>query len=138
MNAIKSILPIFITLALAAGVYAGDRSKSKIQGVTALACVNVSSTTWTAVPSTTTIKSGRGGIMVFAPRSTVGAFNLVFTSYTVATPGIVITSATFDMVAGDSKDLDISEYIYLHAVSTHTAAVSSPLCYQEYTFDKDR
>ena len=132
----KKILLPFIMLVVVGGLWAGDRSKPKIQGVTQLSCVDVSTSAWTAIPSTTTIKSGRGGMVVFAPRSTAGAFNLVYTSYTVQTPSVAISSAAFDMVAGDNKDLDVSEFVFLHAVSTHSA--KQTFCFQEYTFDKDR
>jgi hypothetical protein len=135
----KAILGIiFLMVGLFSMTHAIERTAAKIQGVQPLACVAVSSTTWTAIPSTTTVKSGRGGIIVSAPRSTAGAFNLVFTSYTVQTPSVAISSGVYEFVAGDSKDLEISEFIFLHAVTTHTAAASQPFCFQEYTLEKDR
>lgn len=134
----KKILIPFLLMALSASVYAVERTAAKIQSVGVPACVNVSSTAWTAIPSTTTARSGRGGILVAAPSSTVGAFNVVFTSYSVQSPSVATTVYGDILSANSVRDYEVSQFVFMFAFSTHTAAATQPLCYQEYLLEKDR
>lgn len=134
---IKSLSPLILGLAFFGAVYAANTA-AKIQGVGNPACVNVSSNTWTAVPSTTTIKGGRGGILISAPPTTQGAFNVGLTSSAVQSPNYAVTVYLTQMVAGDYIDFPTSEFVYVFAYSTHIAAATQPLCYQEYTLDIGR
>ena len=123
---------------MAGGAWAIDRTAAKIQGVGVPACVAISSTTWTAIPAIASIKSGRGGIFIAAPSSTVGAFNIVMASSPVTAPSVATTIHAYTMEAKGVQDFEASQYVYMFAFSTHTLAASQNLCYQEYTLEKDR
>lgn len=131
----KKIFIPFLLITLTASVYAIERTAAKIQGVGDPACVSVSSTTWTAVPSTSTIRASRGGIILSAPGATVGAFNVVFTSNAITTPSVATSVHNMDLIASQSEDLSVSQFVYIFAVSTHTGAATQNLCYQEYTLE---
>jgi hypothetical protein len=134
----KKILLPFMLVFMVGGAWAAERSAAKIQSVGVPACINVSSNTWTAIPSTTTARSGRGGMLVATPSSTVGAFNVVFTSYSVQSPSVATTVYSDILSANSVRDYEISQYVFMFAFSTHTLAATQPLCYQEYLLEKDR
>lgn len=136
MKIIKSLFPLMITMGLFGSLYAAGGTAAKIQGVGTPACVSVSSFSWTAIPSTATIKAGRGGILISAPPTTAGLFNVAMTSSTIQTPGFSTSTFLTQMDAKDYIDLPVSQFVYIFAVSTHTA--SQDICYQEYTLELGR
>lgn len=115
--------------------YCAERTASKMQGVGVPACVAISSTTWTAIPSTATIRGSRGGILLSSPGDTVGLFNIVFTSNAITAPSVSTSVHNMTLSASQNEDLSVSQFVYVFAVSTHTGAATQNLCYQEYTLE---
>jgi len=111
-------------------------TSAKIQGVADPACISVSTSAWTAIPSTTTVKSGRGGILISAPSTNTAGFGIVLASSTMQVPIVSTSSFGIQMAKGDYLDLSISEFVRSFAVALHSSAES--ICYQEYTLELGR
>lgn len=128
------IQSIIFWFAFSSPVWAMD--KAKIQGVGVPACISVSTTSWTAIPSTTTIKGGRTGIFLMNSEANTGTFNISFTSSPLQSPAVSTNTASVQLAKSYTTYIEISQFIYVFALSRHTAA--EDICYQEVTAEQGR
>ncbi|MCK5358322.1 MAG: hypothetical protein KAJ48_07995 [Elusimicrobiales bacterium] len=123
----KKILGMIILILAINGIVEAD--SAMFQGVVAdPLAVSISTSAWTALPSTTTVNISRTGIYLLNPTSNTAAFNVYISSMS-ATPTVSTNTAIIELTKGEEQFLDISGFLYVFAVSKHTSAES--ITYQQ-------
>jgi len=109
------------------------QSRATIQGVNETLGVSASTSSWTAVPSTSTVDTSRGGLFLFNPTGNNATFNVVMSTNTSVSSST--NTVTVELTTGAGVYLDISGYTYAFVVSKHTSAET--IYYQEIKLERD-
>jgi hypothetical protein len=124
----KKLLFLIAIIAIAKFVKADP---AKIQYSEAGTTVAVSSTTWTAVPSTTTVDTSRIGIIFDSANASLG-FRIILSSAADPAPTNAVTDGYAYDGSESMSDLSISGFVYMFAISTDTANATQNMWVQEY------
>lgn len=129
MNKILCSIIMFFVLAFAINFVFG---RARIQFISSSATVSISSDTWTAFPSTTTIDTSRSGIIFDSKNPSSLGFRILLSTTNDPAPTDAIT-AGFEYLGTDIwLDLAISGFVYAWAISTDTANATQDMWVAEY------
>ena len=124
---------VIFTGSLAYGLDAG-KSKAFIQDTGLPAAISVSTSVWTAVPSTFTVLGSRSGTILTAKADVVSSFNIMLSSYSHV-PTISTDTAPMQIGSDSYRYLDVSQYVYIWAVSNNGLGGIEDLYYQEFLLE---